>query len=193
MGLDFLDAVSTWTNAPAKVFLDRDTLAKITNPVNLHMHHHEELIGRTESEIIEYKKIMSKGNLQERKKCLQEWYDDCIRHATTKNESTLKSTGSLAPLDMDHLCSKIEKAMSVRYFGGSSQYLLQRLIKRGFASKIKCHMQAVRFNSTSIPFEKPSHTYQCRPFLIFQLFSFCYYRQRLILMLSFFQISSILR
>lgn len=142
MGLDFLDAVSTWSSAPARVYVDKDTLSKITNPVNLHMHHHEELMARTGDELNVYNKAMEEPDMEKRKNSIRQWYHTVIQNATTTN--TENQGGTLEELNLDHLCSQIEQASTVKYFGGSSLYLLQRLHERKLAHKIQCYMQAVR-------------------------------------------------
>ncbi|EGU73594.1 hypothetical protein FOXB_15896, partial [Fusarium oxysporum f. sp. conglutinans Fo5176] len=59
--LDLATCLSEWSkDNPIEVLVDYETLEHIENPVNLHMHHHEELINRTENELKEYYDIMKK-------------------------------------------------------------------------------------------------------------------------------------
>ncbi|KAF5707528.1 hypothetical protein FMUND_11044 [Fusarium mundagurra] len=138
--LDLATCLSEWSNAnPVEVLVDYDTLKHIENPVNLHMHHHEELVNRTEGELKEYYDILKKelppGH---RTDDLRGWYHKCIRNL----EPSVKVSGvSVGRLDLDIVLNRIKNAGSVHFFGGSSLRILQQFLDRGVASKIKCHLQ----------------------------------------------------
>ncbi|KAF6513020.1 hypothetical protein HZS61_007278 [Fusarium oxysporum f. sp. conglutinans] len=68
--LDLATCLSEWSkDNPIEVLVDYETLEHIENPVNLHMHHHEELINRTENELKEYYDIMKKVDVASKIKC----------------------------------------------------------------------------------------------------------------------------
>ncbi|KAG7001854.1 hypothetical protein FocnCong_v011506 [Fusarium oxysporum f. sp. conglutinans] len=118
--LDLATCLSEWSkDNPIEVLVDYETLEHIENPVNLHMHHHEELINRTENELKEYYDIMKK-RLEHDKKV---------------------SDISVERLVLDNVLNRIRTAGSVRFLGGSSLRILQQFLDRDVASKIKCHLQ----------------------------------------------------
>jgi hypothetical protein len=140
VALDFMTSLQEWSGRPAEVFLDTVSLDDQENPVNLNMHHHEELIGRTTAELENYDSIMSQRSSR-RVDSLRDWYRRCIkqrRDTAAKNDSTVKD------LEFESLCTSIKTAKTVTFFGGSSFGLLQRLINRGAVSNIECYQQAVR-------------------------------------------------
>ncbi|KAG4266685.1 hypothetical protein FPRO04_13205 [Fusarium proliferatum] len=59
--LDLATCLSEGSKAePIEVLVDYETLQHIANPVNLHMHHHEELFNRTEADLNDYHAIQKK-------------------------------------------------------------------------------------------------------------------------------------
>ncbi|RKK10431.1 hypothetical protein BFJ65_g14431 [Fusarium oxysporum f. sp. cepae] len=138
--LDLATCLSEWSNNnPIEVLVDYESLEHIENPVNLHMHHHEELINRTENELKEYYDIMKKVlHFGRRTDNLRDWYNKCIwRLEHDKKLSDI----SVERLVMDNVLNRIRTAGSVRFLGGSSLRILQQFLDRDVASKIKCHLQ----------------------------------------------------
>ncbi|EGU73048.1 hypothetical protein FOXB_16443, partial [Fusarium oxysporum f. sp. conglutinans Fo5176] len=138
--LDLASCLSEWSNnSLIEVLVDYETLEHIENPVNLHMHHHEELVNRTENELKEYydilKKVLPFGRRADN---LRGWYNKCIsRLEHDKKFSDI----SVERLVLDKVLNRIKTARSVCFFGGSSLRILQQFLDRGVANKIKCHMQ----------------------------------------------------
>lgn len=122
------------------MFTDVESLNSIQNPVNLNMHHQEELIARFEDEIRKHQTIM-KEPLDQRVESLRKWYQECIQRA--ENRSDIHGS-EVRPLDYEKLCEEIKAAKSVKFFGGSSLNILERFINSGIANKVDCHMQVVR-------------------------------------------------
>ncbi|RBA12815.1 hypothetical protein FPRO05_14091 [Fusarium proliferatum] len=138
--LDLAACLSEWSNVkPIEVLVDYETLQHIENPVNLHMHHHEELINRTEGELKDYydilKKVLHPGHRTEN---LRGWYCKCIANLKRRRSLSNISLGGLA---LDNVLNRIQNAGSVHFFGGSSLRILQQFLDRGVASKIKCYLQ----------------------------------------------------
>jgi hypothetical protein len=147
--LDLASCLSEWSNnAPNEVLVDYETLEHIENPVNLHMHHHEELVNRTEYELKEYNDILKTvSNFNRRTNNMRDWYGKCIWRL--EQDRKISNT-AVRPLVLDKVLSRIQAAGSVRFFGGSSLRILQQLLDRGVASKIKCHLQVVSLIHTPI-------------------------------------------
>ncbi|KLO80687.1 uncharacterized protein LW93_8931 [Fusarium fujikuroi] len=138
--LDLATCLSEWSNAkPIEVLVDYETLQHIENPVNLHMHHHEELVNRTEGELKDYydilKKVLHPGRRTDN---LRGWYYKCIANLERRRRLSNISMGGLV---LDNVLNRIQNAGSVHFFGGSSLRILQQFLDRGVASKIKCHLQ----------------------------------------------------
>lgn len=139
---DFASCLAQWSNnAPNEVFVDFDSLDEIENPVNLHFHHHEELVNRNEAELKAYNDILTKP-FPQRAQNLRGWYEKCISRMG-REESNSKTF--VRSLNLDSVCRTIKAAASVRFFGGSSLRILRQFLERGVAGKIKCHLQAVSF------------------------------------------------
>ncbi|KAM5375955.1 hypothetical protein ACJA88_007066 [Fusarium oxysporum] len=138
--LDLATCLSEWSNNnPVEVLVDYETLEHIENPVNLHMHHHEELVNRTENELKEYYDILKKVlHFGRRTDNLRGWYNKCIWRL--EHDRKLSDI-SVERLVLDKVLNRIQTAGSVRFFGGSSLRILQQFLDRGVASKIKCHLQ----------------------------------------------------
>lgn len=119
--------------------MDVESLDRSQNPVNLNFHHQEELVGRSQEELQQFETIMSEP-LEQRRESLRHWYRECIERIETNKES---QGTSISPLDFESLCDAINKANSVKFFGGASVDILQRFIHKGVASKIKVHVQVV--------------------------------------------------
>ncbi|EMT62439.1 hypothetical protein ACKRZS_005299 [Fusarium odoratissimum] len=138
--LDLATCLSEWSNNnPIEVLVDYETLEHIENPVNLHMHHHEELVNRTENELKEYYDILKKVlHFGRRTDNLRGWYNKCIWRL---EQDRKLSDISVERLVLDKVLNRIQTAGSVRFFGGSSLRILQQFLDRGVASKIKCHLQ----------------------------------------------------
>lgn len=120
--------------------MDTDSLHEIENPVNLNLHHHEELNSRSEGELRIHKAIMDAKQHEPRAEALRGWYKECIKHAETSPEN---KGSSIQPLNIDSLCETVKEARSVRFFGGSSLRILRQFIERGVAKKVECNIQAV--------------------------------------------------
>ncbi|KAF5230636.1 hypothetical protein FANTH_13752, partial [Fusarium anthophilum] len=59
--LDLATCLSGWSNVNlVEVLVGYETLKHIENTVNLHIHHHEEPVNRTEGELKEYYDILKK-------------------------------------------------------------------------------------------------------------------------------------
>ncbi|SCV61337.1 uncharacterized protein FFFS_15906 [Fusarium fujikuroi] len=138
--LDLAFCLAEWSNVkPVEVLVDYETLQHIENPVNLHMHHHEELVNRTESELKDYydilKEVLHPGR---RTDDLRGWYYKCIVRLEHRRKLSNIFMGELV---LDNVLNRIQNVGSVQFFGGSSLRILQQFLNRGVASKIKCHLQ----------------------------------------------------
>ncbi|VUC28739.1 unnamed protein product [Clonostachys rosea] len=134
-----------------EVLVDYESLEEIQNPVNLHLHYHEELVSRTKDEIERYeaavqeeygepsnqfKKALEKADTSN---AVEKWYNDCIANEQKKSESQSTSVGQL---DIESLCKAINNARNVRFMGGSSLRILRQFIEKKVASKVNCYLQA---------------------------------------------------
>jgi hypothetical protein len=107
--------------------------------VNLFFHRQEELVARSEKELLRYGNIMEEP-LPQRLDSLREWYKTCTKTA----EKEIGGVGnSVKQLELDSLCETIKSAESVLFLGGASLGILQRFIDKGVADKVKCHLQIV--------------------------------------------------
>ena len=138
--MDLLQTLRTWSDRSVHVVLDLEGLQGIENPVNLNMHHHEELVARTSQELESYNTIVTQ-DFPQRLESLRTWYRECILALEKEMEG---SDSTLSELNFDTLCEDINSAKTVRFFGGSSLGLLDRLIDQGAAGKMQCFLQAVR-------------------------------------------------
>ncbi|KAF4963091.1 hypothetical protein FSARC_8864 [Fusarium sarcochroum] len=135
---DFASCLVSWSNdARHEVAIDFDSLDHIENPVNLNLHHHEELPHRSEDELATYHQIMADTSPR-RVGRLQDWYRKC---ATRKKNEHSKSRVSIEALELQSLCDRITAAASVQFFGGSSPRILEQTLGKGVAKKMKCHLQ----------------------------------------------------
>ncbi|KAM0425388.1 hypothetical protein ACHAPT_009445 [Fusarium lateritium] len=134
---DHAAALSDWLNAPVEVFVDLDDFDHVHNPVNLFFHRQEELVARSEQELLRYEAIMEEP-LPQRAQSLREWYKACTKNA---EEQVGNSGNSVKQLVLDSLCETIKSAESVLFLGGASVGILQRFINKGVADKVKCHLQ----------------------------------------------------
>jgi hypothetical protein len=142
MALDFaifLAELNPSTSRTVHVFPDIDSLDSVVNPVNLNVHYHEELVSRTVAEIKEYLDIMAE-QYPLRVERLRSWYG---RQVERQGKRAKDDGATISNLDLDSLCDTIKTAKSVKFFGGSSLGLLQRLIQRGIASNMQCYLQTV--------------------------------------------------
>ncbi|KAI8667594.1 hypothetical protein NCS56_00896500 [Fusarium sp. Ph1] len=134
---DHAAALNEWLHAPVEVFIDLDSFEEVHNPVNLFFHRQEELVARSEKELIRYGNIMDEP-LPQRLDSLREWYKTCTKTA----EKEIGGVGnSVKQLEIDSLCETIKSAESVLFLGGASLGILQRFIDKGVADKVKCHLQ----------------------------------------------------
>jgi DNA-binding MurR/RpiR family transcriptional regulator len=128
-------------DAPIEAFLDIESLHELENPVNLHLHHHEELISRSLEELEEYAAIMQ-APIEERVPSLRAWYARCTERAERVCAEPIRE------LDFEKLCATIQRAKNVQFFGGSSCRILRQLDERGLSGKIECNIQMVCAGST---------------------------------------------
>ncbi len=140
MALDLATAINSWSAASAEVYLDVDDHDDLQQPVNLNIHHHEELAARTPEELEDYYQIIEEPYHQ-RVEDLRLWYRRCI---DSLQEHAAQKGNSVHDLDLDWLCEEIKAANKVMFFGGSSLSVLDRLIDRGVANRLQCYLQAVR-------------------------------------------------
>ncbi|KAJ3454231.1 hypothetical protein MRS44_018125 [Fusarium solani] len=134
---DHAAALNEWLHAPVEVFIDLDGFEEVHNPVNLFFHRQEELVARSEKDLLRYGNIMNEP-LPQRLDSLREWYKTCTKTA----EKEIGGVGnSVRQLELDSLCETIKSAESVLFLGGASLGILQRFINKGVADKVKCHLQ----------------------------------------------------
>ncbi|KAJ4185137.1 hypothetical protein NW755_008580 [Fusarium falciforme] len=134
---DHAAALNEWLHTPVEVFIDLDGFEEVHNPVNLFFHRQEELVARSEKELLRYGNIMEEP-LPQRLDSLREWYKACTKTA----EKAIGGMGnSVKQLALDSLCETIKSAESVLFLGGASLGILQRFIDKGVADKVKCHLQ----------------------------------------------------
>ncbi|KAF5982091.1 hypothetical protein FCOIX_3903 [Fusarium coicis] len=131
---------------PIQIYLDLESLKTLTSPVNLRLHRQDELFSRSEKEIKEFEDAMSIPNPAHRTQHIQEWYRACTSRAERRPEN---QDNAVYALDIDWLCDRIKKAKEVRLFGGASLDFLRRLILKGVAHKIRCHLQVGTYNLSS--------------------------------------------
>lgn len=155
MAFDLLTALRAWKSPsvngrgssagsePVEVFIDVDNIDALHQPVNLNIHHHEELVARSEDQLVHWEAIMASPSLDERVSKLRSWYWDCIDDMEDRAAAAGRGD-AVHKLDLSTLCHDITAADRVMFFGGSSLNILQRLIEQGVAGKLQCYVQAVR-------------------------------------------------
>ncbi|CAH0051848.1 unnamed protein product [Clonostachys solani] len=167
MAWDLAGCLTHWSkeyyrSSPApkvEVLVDYDSLEEIQNPVNLHLHYHEELVSRTNDEIERYNAAVQEeyGEHSKKEGCdssnqgkkalekdeesnaVEKWYEECINKEQKRNEGQNTSVGQL---DIESLCKAINAARNVRFMGGSSLRILRQFIEKKVASKVDCYLQA---------------------------------------------------
>lgn len=139
VALDLLTCLAEWSDGPVEVFQDVDSLLTLENPVNLNMHHHEELTGRTPEELAVYNSNM-KLPFPQRADNMRGWYGSCIEH---KEKELVPQGHSVQNLVRKNLGSWISAAERSMYFGGGSLDILQICRELGVANRMECFMQAV--------------------------------------------------
>ncbi|KAI0098190.1 hypothetical protein GGR51DRAFT_538526 [Nemania sp. FL0031] len=140
-----LDLVTFLGDGPSNsvdVFLDADALNDVENPMNLNLHYHEELVARNKEELESYQVIMNEPYPQ-RVQYLREWYHSCIKSLEKKE---VGRGNAVRNLNFVSLCEKVKAAKSVKFYGGASLELLQRLIRVDAVSNIQCYLQAGAFD-----------------------------------------------
>ncbi len=137
MALDFASVMRCRSSRPIKIFVDRDALAGLESPINLHAHHHEELVARTEKELAEFQDIMN-GPLSERTTRHRSWYHRILHKKLKEHQDAVHI------LDIDSFCQTLKTAEKVIFFEGASLGLLERLMRKGVGSNMDCYLQAVR-------------------------------------------------
>jgi hypothetical protein len=146
MSLDLTTVLRCRSHNPIEIFVDCDALDNLESPINLHMHHHDELVFRTEKELTRYQAIMNKPP-SERARGLRSWYRETISQL---EKTLLDHKHAIQDLDIDKLCETLKAAKKVRYFGGASLGLLERLIRKGVGRNIECYLQAVSADPQSL-------------------------------------------
>ncbi|KFA71018.1 hypothetical protein S40288_10414 [Stachybotrys chartarum IBT 40288] len=134
VALDFVTSISTRMGASIEAFLDIESLNELENPVNLYLHHHEELPSRSLAELEEYAAIMQEP-MEERLPSLRAWYAHCTERAEGIYAKPIMD------LDFEKLCATIQRAENVQFFGGSSCRILRQLDEKGLSGKIECNIQ----------------------------------------------------
>ncbi|KAI0868313.1 hypothetical protein GGS24DRAFT_482790 [Hypoxylon argillaceum] len=142
VALDLLAFLRCWSSNPVDLFLDIDTLDDIEMPMNLNLHYHEELLARSQQELGEYNSIMQRPYPQ-RIQPIRDWYDKCIQ---SLQHSVIDKDHTVSNLNLSSLCEKVKAAKSVKFFGGASLGLLQRLIHEDAVSNIECCLQVGAFD-----------------------------------------------
>ena len=155
---DLATCLTQWTGTPVEVLIDTDSLHEIENPVNLNLHHHEELNSRSEGELKIHKATMETKQYNLRVEALRDWYRECIKHAETRPEN---KESSIQSLNIDTLCETIKEARSVRFFGGSSLRILRQFIEKGVAEKVECSIQVVGNGLAPVLLLKGSSVTKC--------------------------------
>ncbi|KAF2183302.1 hypothetical protein K469DRAFT_668319 [Zopfia rhizophila CBS 207.26] len=152
MALDFaisLTELNEPTDRTLDIFLDVETFDSIVNPMNLNVHHHEELVYRPGMELGDYSNTMTEQCHSLRVEKVRGWYSNC----TAQQEKRAKNKGArISDLDLALLCATIRAAKPVKFFGGSSLGLLQRLLHRGASTNLQCYLQAGAFDLSKILF-----------------------------------------
>lgn len=144
MALDFAHTVHSFSTprAPVHVLIGLRYLDRLTNPVNLHIQHHEELINRSPEELRKYQGIIDSvaPSVHDR---FAGWFDECIDRLEGSQAEGEVRIEELGPGEFMHLCADISRAETVQFLGGASLTLLESFLVRGLAPKIDCHLQFV--------------------------------------------------
>jgi hypothetical protein len=143
MVLDYATVLRHRSDGPIKIFVDRDALDNLESPINPYIHHHDELVARTEPELTRHQAIMDLPP-SERANGVRRWSDDVISTLETEAQ---EHGDMICDLDIDKLCETLKAAKKVRYFVGASFSRLARLIRKGAGGNIECYAQAVRTQS----------------------------------------------
>lgn len=131
-------------------YLDVACLDKLASPINLKVHHHEELVARTAGELDAFRTIMDmptsdEEQLEKRREKLRDWYSTAI-------ERKRKELGGEPPfekLSHEYLARQIRTHDEVDFFGGASLTVLQELLENhsDVVKKINYYQQGGTFNS----------------------------------------------
>ncbi|EGU73074.1 hypothetical protein FOXB_16417 [Fusarium oxysporum f. sp. conglutinans Fo5176] len=100
--LDLASCLAEWSNnGQNEVLVDYESLSDVENPVNLHVHHHEELPSRSAQEVRAYNSILGEvGDSDSRAVKMRDWYDMCIRRL---ENNTCTSNTTVEPLVLGNL------------------------------------------------------------------------------------------
>ncbi|KAF5010349.1 hypothetical protein FDECE_3465 [Fusarium decemcellulare] len=121
-----------------EILIDYDGLGRIDNPVNPNAHHRDDLFGREEAEIKDFKEMITLHG-KPREHAARKYYEKSIKRKTLELEN---SGVTIAPLVRTSLYERIKAAKSVDWFGGCSLTLLRDIHQEGLAAKLACHVQA---------------------------------------------------
>lgn len=143
--LDFAHTVRSFSTprAPVHVLVGTPYLDILTNPVNLHVQHHEELINRTPEELRKYQGVIDSATPSSAPDRFNTWFNDCIERL---GGSRVEGDVRFEELEMSalgQLCGDIARAESVQFLGGASLSLLENFLKQDLGPKIDCHLQVV--------------------------------------------------
>lgn len=108
MAWELVSCLNQCCGRPVEVLIDEESLDEIENPVNLNVHHHEELMNRTKDELDEHEEIMGL-NGTERDQGLRAWYESC----TNRAQEAHRNYGEVKPLDLNTLCGVIRRSDDV--------------------------------------------------------------------------------
>ncbi|RSL42581.1 hypothetical protein CEP54_015429 [Fusarium duplospermum] len=122
-----------------ELLIDSGCLQSIENPVNLNVHHRDDIFGRNHSELESFEEATEMEG-EDKKKAIQDYYVESIERKVIELKD---SAVTVKLLDRKDLYKRIEAAKSVHWFGGCSLTLLQDVHKAGLAPKLNCCVQAV--------------------------------------------------
>ncbi len=140
MTLNFASVMRCRFSRPIKIFVDRDALAGLKSLINLHAHHHEELVARTEKELAKFQDIMNEP-LSKRIIRHRSWYHRILHKKLKKHQDAVHI------LDIDSFCQTLKTAEKIIFFESASLKLLERLMRKEVESNMNCYLQAVRRDS----------------------------------------------
>ena len=131
------------------IFINKDCMDHLECPLNLHRHHHEELVDRTEVELNDRDNIM-RLPFEQRARELRAWYWKAANRRLREHKGD-----PIRHLDIHHLMNQIKSFDDTIFFGGASLTIMQRLLELDseIGKRISYYQQGVRVclcSSTSV-------------------------------------------
>lgn len=142
--MDYYATIKSQSSVPFDAYVDVACLKHLDSPINLWVHYHDELIGRSAPEIREFRRIIEEHpeNNEERMRKIRVWYDEAI----AQKEAEFGGQRPIKELrDYSDLYDDIRNHDRTIFFGGASCTIVAHIIKYqpALAEKLEYYQQGV--------------------------------------------------